>query len=160
MKQATLVFRVLTATIALVLTAAMCVLWVMYFTHGRSGGSERPTPTLIIWTPTPVPITPTPTPTTAPTPTEELEPIPTPPADIAVGCYVRVAGTGGSGLNLRNGPGANYTRMDIAYEGEVFIVVDGPVEAGDFVWWKIRDHKNSQREWWAAGNFLEPIEHP
>ncbi|MCX7681435.1 MAG: SH3 domain-containing protein [Anaerolineae bacterium] len=158
MKQVTLIFRVLAATIALALTAVMCGLWVIYLTRGPGGGSNQPTPTLIIWTPTPVPTVATATPT--PTPTEAPTLIPTPPAGIAVGRYVRVAGTGGAGLNLREGPGANYPRKDVASEGEVFIVVEGPVEAGEFTWWKIRDHKNSEREWWAAGNFLEPIEHP
>jgi hypothetical protein len=109
-----------------------------------------------IWTPTPVPTVATATPT--PTPTEE--PLPAAPAGIAIGRYVRVAGTGGYGLNLRAGPGEDYMRMDIALEGEEFLVVDGPVAAGEFVWWKIRDRENSEREWWAAGNFLEPIENP
>jgi len=73
---------------------------------------------------------------------------------------VRVAGTEGSGLNLREGPGANYARMDVALEGEVFLVIDGPQASGDTEWWRIRDPDNERRDWWAAGNYLEPIEHP
>ncbi len=156
MERLNTIFRVLVAVAAVALTATVCALWVIYLTHGQSGGRNRPTPTIIIWTPTPVPTVATDTPT--PAPTEEL--IPTAPAGIAIGRHVRVAGTGGYGLNLRAGPGENYVRMDIALEGEEFIVVDGPVAAGEFVWWKIQDLENSEREWWAAGNFLEPIENP
>ncbi len=130
-------------------------LWALYVLRGSvvAGG---PTPTPIIWTPTPAPATATP----APTPTETAVPSPTPSPDIAIGRYVQVAGTGGYGLNLRAGPGENYARMDIALEGEVFIVVEGPTVVGGSSWWKIRDADNSQREWWAVANFLQPIEHP
>ena len=93
-------------------------------------------------------------------PTGTAEPTPTASPDIAIGRYVQVAGTGGYGLNLRAGPGANYARMDIALEGEVFIVVEGPTVVGGSSWWKIRDADNPQREWWAVGNFLQPIPPP
>jgi hypothetical protein len=73
---------------------------------------------------------------------------------------VRVSGTGGSGLNLRQGPGANYPRKDIALEGEVFIVSAGPTESAEVQWWKIRDPQDPERDWWAAANFLEPIPAP
>jgi len=142
---------------AVVLLALMvCGLSSLYLLRGRAaiGG---PTPTPIIWTPTPVP---TPAASPTPTPAEMTEPTPTVSPDIAIGCYVRVAGTGGYGLNLRSGPGENYTRVDIALEGEVFIAVDGPTVSGGSEWWRIRDPENEEREWWAVGNFLEPIERP
>lgn len=143
--------------VALLLMAALGGLWGLYLLRGQLAVNS-PTPTLIIWTPTPAP-SPTaiasPTETPAPTPT-----IPPAPAGIAIGRYVQVVNTGGYGLSLREGPGANYTRMDIALDGETFIVVDGPTAAGDAEWWKLRDPENEEREWWAAGNFLEPIEQP
>jgi len=97
------------------------------------------------------------TPTIAPEPTEVR---PTVSPDIAIGGYVRVSGTGGAGLNLRQGPGANYARQGTALEGEIFLVSAGPTEAGDVVWWKIRDPQDEERDWWAAGNFLEPVPPP
>ena len=115
------------------LMLAVCGLWALYLLRGQIGGSSA-TPTLIIWTPTAVPtraVTPTPTPTEEPTPT--ISP------DVAIGRYVKVVGTGGYGLSLRSGPGENYTRMDVALEGEVFIVVDGPTVTGGSEWWKIQD---------------------
>jgi hypothetical protein len=73
---------------------------------------------------------------------------------------VRVEGTGGDGLNLRAGPGKDFTRLGLALEGELFIVVDGPIMSGDSEWWKIRDPENGAQEWWAIEDFLAPVERP
>ncbi len=142
--------------IVVLLTLTVCGLWALYLLRGQVGGSG-PTPTPIIWTPTPAPtfaVTPT------LSPTEVFEPTPTISPDVAIGRYVKVVGTGGYGLSLRSGPGENYTRMDVALEGEVFVIVDGPTVSGDSEWWKIQDRENVEREWWAVGNFLEPVDHP
>jgi hypothetical protein len=143
--------------LAVVLSLAVCGLWALYLAPGQMLRGDRPSPTPIIWTPTPAP-----TPTVGPTAqaTEAAGPTPTISPEIAIGRYVRVAGTGGYGLSLRSGPGENYTRMDVALEGKIFIVVDGPTVSGGSEWWRIRDHENEEREWWAVGNFLEPVEHP
>jgi hypothetical protein len=140
--------------VVLLLALATCGLWALYVLRGRVilGG---PTPTPVIWTPKPAPaLAASPT----PPPTETAEPTPTISPEIAVGRYVRVAGTGGYGLSLRSGPGENYTRMDFALEGEVFVVVDGPTVSGGSEWWEIRDLEDEEREWWAIGNYLEPWE--
>ena len=140
--------------IVALLTLTVCGLWALYLLRGQIGGSSS-TPTPIIWTPTAAPtlaVTPTLTPTEEPTPT--ISP------GIAIGRYVKVVGTGGYGLSLRAGPGENYTRMDVAQEGEVLVVVDGPTVAAGSEWWKVQDRENAEREWWAVGNFLEPVEHP
>jgi hypothetical protein len=50
--------------------------------------------------------------------------------------------------------------MDVAAEGEVFIIVEGPQTAGGSPWWRIRDPENEERSWWAIGNYLQPVEHP
>ncbi len=140
--------------VVVLLVTAVTALWALYALRGRwaPGG---PTPTPIIWTPTPPPVTPTPTP-----PPELVAPTPTAPAGIAVGTYVQVSGTEGLGLSLREGPGKEYQRMDVALEGEVFEVVDGPTQAGDVTWWKLRDPKFPSRSWWAAANFLQPAPAP
>jgi hypothetical protein len=142
--------------VVVLLALAVCGLWAVYLLRGQ-WGQGGPTPTPIIWTPT---VLPTPAASPTPLPTETLEPTPTVSPDIAIGRYVQVTDTGGYGLSLRSGPGQNYTRMDIALEGEVFVVVDGPTPSGGSEWWKIRDPENEQREWWGVGNFLEPVEHP
>jgi uncharacterized protein YraI len=58
------------------------------------------------------------------------------------------------GLNLRAGPGTTYDRLDISQEGDIFIVVAGPVEADDIIWWRLRDENDPGREGWAASNYL------
>jgi hypothetical protein len=145
-----------------ILLLALCGFWGLYLFRGRLG-NESPTPTAIIWTPTPPP-PPTATPPLTPTETapgeEPAEATPTPSAHIAIGNYVQIAGTGGLGLSLRSGPGENYTRMDVASEGETFIVVEGPTTAGGSPWWKVRDPDDEERAYWAIGNYLKPIEHP
>ena len=134
------------------LALAVCGLWGVYLMRGQMT-SDGPTPTPIIWTPTFAP-----SPTALPTATDE--PTPTSSPDIAIGHYVRIAGTEGYGLSLRDGPGETYARMDVALEGEVFIVIEGPTVAAGAPWWKLRDPKNEQREWWAIGNFLQPADPP
>jgi hypothetical protein len=150
------------AFIAAILLSALCGFWGLYLFRGRFG-AESPTPTAIIWTPTP---SPSPAATLWLTPTqtasadEPVDATPTPSAEIAIGNYVQIAGTEGYGLSLRSGPGENYARMDVASEGETFIVVEGPTTAGGSPWWKIRDPENEERAWWAIGNYLKPVEHP
>jgi hypothetical protein len=150
------------AVVAGILLFALFSLWGLYLFQGSFGGGA-PTPTAIIWTAMPTSVPPaSPTPTLTHTPAGEVLPgaTPTPSEDISIGGYVQVTGTGDYGLSLREGPGANYARMDVAPEGEVFIVVEGPQTAGGSPWWRVRDPENEERFWWAIGNYLQPIEHP
>lgn len=149
------------AVVAVILLLGLFGFWGLYLFRGRLGASG-PTPTAIIWTPTPSPTTrATDTPTANETAVGEPgEATPAPSDDIVIGGYVKVSGTGGYGLSLRDGPGANYTRMDIAAEDEVFIVVEGPKTAGGDPWWRIRDPDDEDRTWWAIGNYLQPVAHP
>ncbi|MFO7743162.1 MAG: SH3 domain-containing protein [Anaerolineae bacterium] len=150
------------ALLAGVLLFALLAFWGLYLFRGTLG-ADSPTPTAVIWTVTPSPTsaaTPTPTPTETRAAEEPSDTTPTPSTDIVIGGYVKVTGTGDYGLSLREGPGANYTRVDLATEGEVFIVVEGPQTAAGSPWWRIRDPENEERFWWAIGNYLEPVEHP
>jgi cytoskeletal protein RodZ len=150
------------ALIAGILLFALFGFWGLYLFQG-SLGATGPTPTAIIWTATPSPIraaTPTPTPSEQAAGEEPTEATPTASTDIVIGNYVKVTGTGNYGLSLREGPGPNYARADVAAEGEVFIVVEGPQTAAGSPWWRIRDPENEERFWWAIGNYLQPVEHP
>jgi hypothetical protein len=150
------------AFVAAILLFALFGFWALYLFRGRLG-AQGPTPTAIIWTPTPSPtpaVTPTPRPTEPAGTEEPSAATPTASPDITIGGYVKVTDTGGYGLSLREGPGANYPRMDVAAEGEVFIVVEGPRTAARSPWWRVRDPDNEERAWWAIGNYLQPVEHP
>jgi uncharacterized protein YraI len=73
-----------------------------------------------------------------------------------VGMRVKVNGTGAIGLNLRSGPGLAEERVDIAAEGESFIIAGGPAENDDLTWWLLKDETAPEREGWAAANYLRP----
>jgi len=144
--------------LVLVLAVAIAMLWGFYVLRGQ-WASTGPTPTYIIWTPSPAP-----TSLASPTPdapaTSSVEEMPTVSPGMSVGTYVRVKGTGGSGLNLRSAPGETAARMDVALEGEIFVIVGGPTVAGGTEWWQLQDPDAPTRRWWAAANFLDPVEQP
>jgi len=144
----------LLALVVLLLASVACGLWAVYALRLQSP-LPGPSPTPIIWTATPQP-----TPTPAPTPTATPLPTPTISPEIAIGRYVRVSGTEGAGVSLRQDPDVGSPRLGVGYEGEVFIVLDGPRRAGGYVWWLVRDPEDEARGGWAVGNYLEPVEHP
>ncbi len=145
------------ALVVLLLATVACGMWAFYSLRLQQP-LPGPSPTPIIWTATPAPTTPTtavpPTPTTATAPTTVASP------DIAIGRYVRVSGTEGVGVSLRQDPDPASTRLAIGDEGDVLIVLDGPRQAGDYTWWLVRDPNDEAQRGWAAANFLLPVEHP
>lgn len=102
-------------------------------------------------TPEQAPLTPTPT-SEAPTATPEPSPS---KADIEPGIKVEVVGTGIDGLRIRSGPGLNYTSLKIVPDGETFTVLEGPEEADDLRWWRLKDEAGTIG--WAAENYLQPM---
>jgi hypothetical protein len=90
---------------------------------------------------------------TVPLPT----PIPSPslpPGEFVIGASVQVVGVGGSGLNVRSSPGYEGVPRFLAYDDEVFVLVDGPQRVNELEWWRIEDPADSSRFGWAARNFL------
>ena len=77
---------------------------------------------------------------------------------ISVQKYVKIEGTGGVGLRIRNNPGTNSDTEFIANESEVFIVIGGPQNADDLVWWQLVTPYDDSRQGWAAADYLTPIE--
>ena len=60
-------------------------------------------------------------------------------------------------LSLRAGPGTNNARLNVAAEGSIILILDGPRadENGQtYVWWFIRDETNN--EGWVVQDFLVP----
>jgi hypothetical protein len=97
-------------------------------------------------------------PTSAITPTDTVVlPVSTPEVtqpvtEIGPGALVVVQGTGGGGLNLREQPTTFAKKVGSVREGTVIPVLDGPREADDYVWWRVRAPDGT--EGWAAGNWL------
>ena len=77
---------------------------------------------------------------------------------IGVGAYVKVTGTNGAGLRMRAEPGLSGTVNFTALDAEVFLVVDGPVEADGYTWWYLEAPYDQTRNGWSAGDFLAPLQ--
>lgn len=85
--------------------------------------------------PTPLPVAPTVTPIPQPTPT--FTSTPEPGTAIAVGQPARIVAP--YGLNLRTDTSANAQLITQLGSGQRVTVVEGPVNAEGFTWWKIED---------------------
>ncbi|MBN1956467.1 MAG: SH3 domain-containing protein [Anaerolineae bacterium] len=142
------------ALVVLLLATVACGLWAFY-TLRLQRPLAGPSPTPIIWTATPAP-----TMTPAPLPSDTPEPTPTASSEIVIGGYVQVSGTGGAGVSLRQEPDLNSTRLGIAQEEDVLIVLDGPRRSGGFTWWLVRDREEEAQQGWAVANYLHPVDHP
>jgi hypothetical protein len=92
------------------------------------------------------------TPTSTVVLTVGTPPATTSPTEIQPGALVVVTGTGGAGLRLRALATTDAEVMAVAREDTVLTVLEGPVEADDYVWWKLRTPDGD--EGWGAANWL------
>lgn len=132
------------------------------------GGQAAPggsTPIVIVITATytvgpPASQTPIPQPATL-TPTAPLPTIAStatlPPGNFVVGATVQIVGVGGSGLNVRSGPGKQFTAKFLAKDGEKYVLKEGPQTASDEEWWHIADPNNPNNDGWASRRFLTVV---
>jgi hypothetical protein len=142
------------ALVVLLLAAVACGLWALYSLRLQQP-VPGPSPTPVIWTATPAP-----SPTSSPVPEETPVPTPTASSEIAIGRYVRVVGTEGVGVSLRQEPDVNSPRTAIGEEGSVLVVLDGPRQLGGYTWWLVRDPEDEERRGWAVANYLQPVDRP
>jgi hypothetical protein len=101
--------------------------------------------------------TPSPLPTVAPAATATPEPA-GPVGVISVGDLVEVFGTGGDGVRLRSSPDLGGTVIGLGMDSDVFQVEDGPVDAGDHVWWFVVNPYDTSRQGWAVSEYLRPLQ--
>ncbi len=113
----------------------------------------------IIKAPTSTPISPvqSPTPPTTPVPSQQVPP---PSADIAIGDYVQVNGTGGDGLRLHKTAGVSSEVQYVAIDTEVFTVKEGPIEADGYMWWLLQDPYTENAAGWGVSNYLLVVKNP
>lgn len=81
-------------------------------------------------------------------------------ANLSIGSYVKVSGTGGIGLRLRKQPGLDAESQFLGVEDEIFVIEDGPKEADGYIWWFLVAPFEENRNGWAAANYLEIIQQP
>jgi hypothetical protein len=138
----------------------LCVSLVLIVRAIRGGGDEEtPTPQATLTLPPPPTASlPTIAPTLSVSPTATVDlllgtPEPTPPiTEIGPGAMVLVQGTLGAGLNLREQPTTTGRVLGNAREGTTLLVLEGPTEADDYVWWKLRAPDG--QEGWGANTWL------
>jgi len=80
-----------------------------------------------------------------------------PSGPIAKGAQVKVTGTSGNGLRLRDQPGLNGKVLLLGTETEVFKVEDGPVETDGYTWWYLVSPFDPERKGWGVGDYLVVI---
>ena len=91
-----------------------------------------------------------PTPTSAPT----FTPTPNIPKTITKGGYIAVV----QGVNFRKDASTTAQIIRTLGDGEVLQVTDGPVQANNLTWWKLKDPNGT--EGWAAQDYLQPAAPP
>lgn len=80
--------------------------------------------------------------------------------EIAVGTYVKIFGTGGDGLRLRDEPGLGGNVRMLGEETEVFLVDSGPQNIDDYIWWHLTGYYDETRGGWAVADYLSIVEKP
>ena len=76
------------------------------------------------------------------------------PGSFGIGAFVQVSGTDGDGLRLRKGPGLSSEMQFLGLDGELFQIVDGPVDADGYTWWFVIGSYDDTRQGWAVADFL------
>ena len=74
------------------------------------------------------------------------------------GELVEVFGTEGEGLRIRENPSLAAEILMLGLESEVFEVVEGPIEADGYAWWRLANPFDPSKGGWAADPFLRSLE--
>lgn len=96
-------------------------------------------------------------PTWVSSPTPTLTPVVVGESGLQIGGFAQISGTEGEGLRLRAGPGRNYEVRFIGMDSEVFEVIDGPVQADGYIWWKLQAPYDQSRNGWSVEEYLEVV---
>jgi len=110
---------------------------------------------LATWTPgatstPPPPANPTPEP--APAPEEAAPADPNAPVALGSGSQVKVSGTEGLGVNMREGSGVTFAIVETIADETTLEILDGPIEADGYRWWHVRIEDG--REGWVVQDFV------
>ena len=67
---------------------------------------------------------------------------------------MEISGTGNLGLRIRNEPGLESFYIKVVKEGEVFTIIDGPIELDGYEWWQVQSDGDAKITGWCAGEYL------
>ena len=155
-------FRIHPLSIVAAIVIAGLLLGLAYLLLRLAGGTPSApttvTPTYAVTKiPAPTSTPPTIVPTLIATPTPEV-PVLLPTGVMGVGEYVKVTGTEGLGLRLRDGAGTASNVKFLSFDEEIFGIVGGPIVSDGYTWWQLEAPYDATRAGWAAENFLELID--
>ena len=115
---------------------------------------------LATWTPgatstPPPPANPTPEPAPPAEEAAPADPNAPAPAGLGSGSQVKVSGTDGFGVNMREGSGVTFGIVETIADETTLEIIDGPVEADGYTWWQVRIEDG--REGWVVQDFITQI---
>jgi hypothetical protein len=142
---------------ALVIACLLTSLSLTVFGLGRSKQPPRLQSTAFITVIPASTFTPGPATTAVATPGEGTS---LPSGPLGKGSYVKVSGTAGNGLRLRDQPGLKGKVLLLGTETEVFKVEDGPVDADNYTWWYLVSPFDPNRAGWGVADYLVAVESP
>jgi hypothetical protein len=73
----------------------------------------------------------------------------------AKGFKVIVKGTEGEGLRLHQAAGQDSPTVFLANESDLYVIIDGPIITGGYIWWQIRSLSIETNIGWAVQDFLK-----
>jgi len=76
------------------------------------------------------------------------------PGVLGVGYDVIISNTGGDGLRIRSAPGLDSTPLFLGFEGEEFLIIDGPALRDSLVWWNLESKQDENRNGWGVQDYL------
>jgi hypothetical protein len=71
------------------------------------------------------------------------------------GLRVFIHGTDGEGLRIHQLAGQDSPTIYLANEDDLYIISDGPIITGGYVWWQIKSLSAEEIVGWAAQDFLQ-----
>ena len=113
---------------------------------------------LATWTPGATSTPPPPAnPTPEPVPEEsapEAPADPNAPVALGIGSQAKVSGTGGFGVNMREGSGVTFAIVETVLDDTILEIIEGPVDGDGYTWWRVRIEDG--REGWTVQDFMVP----
>jgi hypothetical protein len=146
----------------IIFAVSVFAIFVIMLWSAKANDITQPAATAIlnvIKAPTATAIAPEQSPTPLTTQDSSQQP-PPPSGNMAIGDYVQVNGTGGSGLRLHKSAGVASEVQYVAIDSEVFIIKDGPIEADGYVWWLLQDPYTENAAGWGVSNYLVVVKNP
>lgn len=69
--------------------------------------------------------------------------------DLQIGDTVKIT-EAGDNLNMRSGPGTNFQVIEVLPQDSVMLVLEGPIDADGFRWWRVTQYGEPLSEGWIA----------